>query len=30
MIATSKVCATTSPLESLRDITPGVPDLVPT
>ena len=30
MIATSKVCATTSPLESLREITPGVPDLVPT
>jgi hypothetical protein len=30
MIATSKVCATTSPLESLRDITPAAPDLVPT
>ena len=30
MIATDKVCATVSPLESLHDITPAVPDLVPT
>ena len=30
MIATSKVCATTSPLESLNVIVPGVPELVPT
>jgi integrase/recombinase XerD len=30
MIATDKVCATVSPLESLHDITPVVPDLVPT
>jgi integrase/recombinase XerD len=29
MIATSKVCATTSPLESLTFISPTVPDLVP-
>ncbi len=29
MIATDKVCATASPLESLHDITPTVPDLVP-
>jgi hypothetical protein len=30
MIATDKVCATVSPLESLNVIVPGVPDLVPT
>jgi hypothetical protein len=30
MIATSKVCATASPLESLDVTVPGVPDLVPT
>jgi integrase/recombinase XerD len=30
MIATSKVCATASPLESLNVIVPTVPDLVPT
>jgi integrase/recombinase XerD len=30
MIATSKVCATVSPLESLNVIVPSVPDLVPT
>jgi site-specific recombinase XerD len=29
MIATSQVCATTSPLESLEVIVPTVPDLVP-
>jgi integrase/recombinase XerD len=29
MIATNKVCATTSPLESLTIILPTVPDLVP-
>jgi site-specific recombinase XerD len=29
MIATSKVCATASPLESLNVIVPGVPDLEP-
>jgi site-specific recombinase XerD len=29
LIATDKVCATVSPLESLHDITRGVPDLVP-
>jgi integrase/recombinase XerD len=29
MIATSKVCATTSPLESLEVIVPTVPDLIP-
>ncbi len=30
MIATSKVCATASPLESLNIVMPTVPDLVPT
>ena len=30
MIATSKVCATASPLESLRSTEPTAPDLVPT
>ena len=29
-IATSKVCATASPLDSLHPVTPKVPDLVPT
>jgi hypothetical protein len=29
MIATNKVCATTSPLESLAVISPTVPDLIP-
>ena len=29
MIATSQVCATTRPLESLEVIVPTVPDLVP-
>ena len=29
-IATSTVCATTSPLDSLHGITPIIPDLVPT
>jgi hypothetical protein len=29
MIATSKVCATTSPLESLNVIVPTAPDLMP-
>jgi hypothetical protein len=29
MIATSKVCATISPLESLHAIPPIAPDLVP-
>jgi hypothetical protein len=29
MIATSKVCATTSPLESLDVLVPATPDLVP-
>jgi hypothetical protein len=29
MIATSKVCATASPLESLNITTPTAPDLVP-
>jgi site-specific recombinase XerD len=29
LIATSRVCATTSPLESLHAIAPTAPDLVP-
>jgi hypothetical protein len=29
MIATSKVCATTSPLESLNILVPTTPDRVP-
>jgi integrase/recombinase XerD len=29
MIATSKVCATTSPLEALEVIVPTMPDLLP-
>ena len=29
MIATNKVCATTSPLESLAIVSPTVPDLIP-
>jgi integrase/recombinase XerD len=29
MIATSKVCATASPLDALQAMTPAVPDLVP-
>jgi integrase/recombinase XerD len=29
MISTNKVCATTSPLESLAVISPTVPDLIP-
>jgi hypothetical protein len=29
MTATSKVCATTSPLESMGVVVPTVPDLVP-
>ncbi len=29
MIATSKVCATTSPLESLDVMSPTMPDLIP-